>query len=98
MSYASSRELPRRQVRGSGGVGVARWRPAQGRAGACRTAPGAADAHSDGYVGHDFRPATLVLGPREWMELLDRLDGIEGMIVTKDQKVLSSRGLSKYRA
>ena len=42
--------------------------------------------------------ATLVLGPREGMELLDRLDGIEGMIVTKDQTVLSSRGLSKYRA
>ena len=42
--------------------------------------------------------ATLVLGPREGMELLDLLDGIEGMIVTKDQTVLSSRGLSKYRA
>ena len=42
--------------------------------------------------------ATLVLGPREGIELLDRLDGIEGMIVTKDQTVLSSRGLSKYRA
>ena len=41
--------------------------------------------------------ATLVLGPREGMELLDRLDGIEGMIVTKDQTVLSSRGLRKYR-
>jgi thiamine biosynthesis lipoprotein len=42
--------------------------------------------------------ATLVLGPREGIELLDRLDGIEGMIVTKDQTVRSSRGLSKYRA
>lgn len=40
--------------------------------------------------------AALVLGPREGMELLDRLDGIEGMIVTKDQTVLSSRGLRKY--
>jgi len=42
--------------------------------------------------------ATLVLGPREGMELLDRLDGIEGMIVTKDQRVLKSRGLSRYTA
>ena len=40
--------------------------------------------------------AVLVLGPGEGMELLDRLDGIEGMIVTKDQKVLKSRGLSRY--
>ena len=40
--------------------------------------------------------AILVLGPREGMELLERLDGIEGMIVTKDQTVLISRGLSKY--
>ena len=40
--------------------------------------------------------ATLVLGPREGMELLDRLDGIEGMIVTKDQTVLRSRGLGRY--
>ena len=40
--------------------------------------------------------AALVLGPREGMELLDRLDGIEGMIVTKDQTVLSSRGMSQY--
>ena len=40
--------------------------------------------------------ATLVLGPREGMELLDRLDGIEGMIVTKDQTVLRSKGLGRY--
>ena len=40
--------------------------------------------------------AALVLGPREGMELLDHLDGIEGMIVTKDQTVLSSKGLKKY--
>ncbi len=40
--------------------------------------------------------AALVLGPREGMELLDRLDGIEGMIVTKDQTVLTSKGLSRY--
>ncbi len=42
--------------------------------------------------------AALVLGPREGMELLDRLDGIEGMIVTKDQTVLRSRGLGRYTA
>jgi thiamine biosynthesis lipoprotein len=42
--------------------------------------------------------ATLVLGPREGMELLDRLDGIEGMIVTKDQTILRSRGLNRYTA
>ena len=42
--------------------------------------------------------ATLVLGPREGMDLLDRLDGIEGMIVTKDQTILRSRGLSRFTA
>ena len=42
--------------------------------------------------------AALVLGPRDGMELLDRLDGIEGMIVTKDQRVLRSRGLGRYTA
>ena len=42
--------------------------------------------------------AALVLGPREGMELLDRLDVIEGMIVTKDQTVLRSRGLGRYTA
>ena len=42
--------------------------------------------------------AALVLGPREGMELLDRLEGIEGMIVTKDQVVLKSRGLGRYTA
>ena len=42
--------------------------------------------------------AALVLGPREGMELLDRLEGIEGMIVTKDQVVLRSRGLGRYTA
>ena len=42
--------------------------------------------------------AALVLGPREGMELLDRLEAIEGMIVTKDQVVLKSRGLGRYTA
>jgi len=42
--------------------------------------------------------AALVLGPRDGMELLERLDGIEGMIVTKDQRVLRSRGLGRYTA
>ncbi len=40
--------------------------------------------------------AAFVLGPRDGMELLERLDGIEGMIVTKDQRVLRSRGLGRY--
>jgi thiamine biosynthesis lipoprotein len=40
--------------------------------------------------------AALVLGPVEGMELLDRLDGVEGMIVTKDQIAHRSRGLSRY--
>ena len=40
----------------------------------------------------------LVLGPQEGMELLDRLDDVEGMIVTKDQTVLRSRGLSRHMA
>ena len=40
--------------------------------------------------------AALVLGPREGMELLDRLDGIEGLIVAKDQTVFESKGLSRY--
>ena len=42
--------------------------------------------------------AALVLGPGEGIELLDRLEGVEGMIVTKDQTVLRSRGLSRYIA
>ena len=42
--------------------------------------------------------AALVLGPGEGMELLDRLDGIEGMIVTKDQTALRSRGFGRYTA
>ncbi len=40
--------------------------------------------------------AALVLGPVEGMELLDGLDGVEGMIVTKDQIVHRSKGLSRY--
>jgi ferredoxin len=43
--------------RSGGCVRLARRRPPQGRPGACRTAPGAADAYSDGHAGHDFRPA-----------------------------------------
>jgi len=40
--------------------------------------------------------AALVLGPVEGMDLLDGLDGVEGMIVTKDQIVHRSKGLSRY--
>lgn len=67
---------------------------------------GSSPAHTSGVsvvapsamVADALSTATLVLGPGEGMELLDRLDGIEGMIVTKDQKVLKSRGLSRYTA
>ena len=52
----------------------------------------------DGAPATEETEAVLVLGPGEGMELLDRLDGIEGMIVTKDQTVLRSRGLSRYTA
>ena len=52
----------------------------------------------DGAPATEETEAVLMLGPGEGMELLDRLDGIEGMIVTKDQTVLRSRGLSRYTA
>jgi len=42
--------------------------------------------------------AALVLGPVDGIELLDRLDGIEGMIVTKDQTIVRSKGLDRYTA
>jgi thiamine biosynthesis lipoprotein len=67
---------------------------------------GSSPAHTSGVsvvapsamVADALSTATLVLGPGEGMDLLDRLDGIEGMIVTKDQRVLTSRGLSRYTA
>ena len=40
--------------------------------------------------------AIFVLGPQDGLRLLNRLDGVEGMIVTKQQDVLTSDGLSYY--
>jgi thiamine biosynthesis lipoprotein len=40
--------------------------------------------------------ALFVLGPREGLRLLDPMEGVEGMIVTKKQEVFRSRGLSRY--
>lgn len=40
--------------------------------------------------------AVFVLGPREGLRFLDQVDGVEGMIVTKDQVVLGSEGISRY--
>jgi thiamine biosynthesis lipoprotein len=51
---------------------------------------------SSAMIADALSTAALVLGPHEGMDLLDRLDGIEGMIVTKDQTILRSRGLSRY--
>ena len=67
---------------------------------------GSSPAHTSGVsvvapsamVADALSTATLVLGPGEGMDLLDRLDGIEGMIVAKDQSILRSRGLSRYTA
>ncbi len=42
--------------------------------------------------------AVMVLGPREGLDLIDRLPDAEAMIVTKDQEVLRSKGLSRYYA
>jgi thiamine biosynthesis lipoprotein len=40
--------------------------------------------------------ATLVLGPTEGLALIDRLDGVEGLIVTKDGRAARSVGLDRY--
>ena len=40
--------------------------------------------------------AVMVLGPQEGLDLIDRLPDAESMIVTKDQEVLRSKGLSRY--
>ena len=46
----------------------------------------------------DLATAVLVLGPQDGLHLLNQLEGVEGMIVTKEQDVLRSRGLSHYTA
>ena len=40
--------------------------------------------------------AVLVLGPEEGLTLMDRLEDVEGMIVTKEQEVIVSKGLDRY--
>jgi thiamine biosynthesis lipoprotein len=40
--------------------------------------------------------SVLVLGPTEGVALLDRLDGVEGLIVTKDGTAVRSAGLGRY--
>ena len=40
--------------------------------------------------------SVFVLGPSAGLDLLDRLDGREGMIVTKAQQTLASRGFDRY--
>lgn len=42
--------------------------------------------------------AIFVLGPSDGLELLARLEDVEGVIVTKEQDVLRTRGLSRYMA
>lgn len=40
--------------------------------------------------------AALVLGPGDGLALLERLDGVEGLIVTKAQERLTTRGFLRY--
>ena len=40
--------------------------------------------------------STFVLGPTDGLAFLERLDRVEGMIVTKDQQQLRSRGFDRY--
>jgi thiamine biosynthesis lipoprotein len=42
--------------------------------------------------------AILVLGARDGFRLLSELEGVEGLIITKGQDVLRSRGLSRFAA
>ena len=40
--------------------------------------------------------AVLVLGPEEGLSLIERLEDVEGMIVTKEQDVIVSKGLDRF--
>ena len=42
--------------------------------------------------------SAFVLGPDEGLALLERLDGVEGMIVTKDQRQLRTSGFARFLA
>jgi thiamine biosynthesis lipoprotein ApbE len=40
--------------------------------------------------------AIFVLGPEHGLALLSELDGVEGVVVTKGQDVITSSGLDRY--
>lgn len=40
--------------------------------------------------------AVLVLGPEEGISLMNRLEDVEGMVVTKGQEIIVSKGLDRY--
>jgi len=42
--------------------------------------------------------AIFVLGPEQGLTLLSQLDGVEGVLVTKGQDVLTSSGIDRYLA
>ncbi|MBI4520039.1 MAG: FAD:protein FMN transferase [Gemmatimonadetes bacterium] len=42
--------------------------------------------------------SVFVLGPQRGLQLLDRLDRVEGLIITKDQTELRTRGFARYLA
>ncbi len=42
--------------------------------------------------------AIFVLGPEHGSTLLSQLDGVEGVVVTKGQDVITSRGMDRYLA
>lgn len=42
--------------------------------------------------------AIFVLGPEQGLTLLSQLDGVEGVVVTKGQDILESRGINRYLA
>jgi thiamine biosynthesis lipoprotein len=42
--------------------------------------------------------AIFVLGPEQGFTLLSQLDGVEGVVMTKGQDVITSRGMDRYLA
>ena len=40
--------------------------------------------------------SVFVLGPMEGLELLDRLEGPEGLVITKEQETLATEGFARY--
>jgi thiamine biosynthesis lipoprotein len=39
----------------------------------------------------------FVMGPEKGLALLEKLEGVEGLIVTKSQETLTTRGFGRYR-